>query len=721
MKPYYVFFVLIFLMLNEFSWSESIRYAKLMQSINPLSKILDLTGDDGKTTKDAISSKSLNYIEKFLEISNETDCKSVHKSCLNHSRESSIRTDTFICSCNSECPKYGDCCLDSKFENNNLDVKFQCIITNEEPFESYYMINRCPSYWDDNNTKLFCEIASTYNSNNVLTRVPVTSKNNLQTYRNIYCAICNNADDVVAWIPHHVCYDSLQNCVKKYTPPKNLKPKQCNSIVNSTCNTSEDRFLQLNCANFYAPVRYTNSQGNQIIYKNKFCALCSGVKSSDNLECSDGMVTTMTTLKSIIPEENISSIYLNFVFFNGDVILEIEKCPMNMQQPWKNCYTLYCQGLFQYENGKCLMKSNRELIIIKILMKSSLNSTCSKITITSDNYEAFENGFLLLKKYQKLLQTGDYQMISSINRSLLICDPLKGKIYQLSKEQYYLIIICFSISANCLIVKIILHLLGSQKSTLVTTAVFYLSVSLFLGQLLFLSSSGKIHDSLCTGIAIFKHYFFMVSICCTNPIGFGIWKTFLNFRSQLQEQGRKVISCAVYCWGVPTLIVIAAIITEWAFKSKFNPRYGSNLYNFCWISNRLGFLLFFAIPLLLVLLINIIFCVTIGISIIKISKSSKCAKNSNIRRNYLMFALFLTLTLIIVFTWIIGFAASYSESEILWPPFIVLNGVQGVYLLFSFTNFDSLKNCCKKIRRRKNRYNYNVRNAHTKSIKMEEM
>lgn len=687
MKSYCAIFSLTLFVINEHASSQSIYSSKFIKSFDHITKMIsnevstNINEDFGNTIEENNiygKSSSVDLSEVTTEKSTDLDYKSVHKPCFNFYKNNSIS-----CSCHSKCSKFSDCCWDSAIENNATDMEYRCISI-EDDLKSTYMISHCPSQWIDRNTKIYCE----KQDDNFLSRLPVTSKYNFQTYRNIYCAICNSIIDVVPWSPYFTCYDSDQNCL--------------------ICNSQKNDGASPKCVTFYAPIKHIDLKNNVVISNNEFCASCSDFK-TDSLEYSD-METTLATLPQIT---NALPLQANFKFSNGIVIFDIKKCFEKDNKPSKIRKDFYCGGLFEIKKGKCIM-NNLELRIYYKLKQSILNSNCEKMSVDNDDYEALENGLIILNKEERSLEVGEYHLLS--NMSILICVPVKEKVYELSKEQSYTVNICLSISAICLSIKIILYLIGAQKKTLMATIIFYVSFSILLGQILILVSSGKIYYPVCISMAVFKHYFFLVSLFGTNALALDVWKIFPALRKSKQLQGRKLIPYIFYCWGMPVIIVLSAIVNEWIYKSKFSPQYGNSSHNLCWISNRLGFLMFFALPLVLVSIINIIFCISTGILIIKIPKSLKVAKDRTINKNYLLFAIFITLTLIMVFTWIVGFAASYSETEVLWYPFIIMNGFQGIYLLLSFTALDSFKNCFRKLRRKK-QYNYDVKNARAELTK----
>lgn len=59
------------------------------------------------------------------------------------------------------------------------------------------MVSGCPVTWRGGYTKKMCENDSSLNS--ILSKLPVTDGKNLQIYKNIFCALCNNVSKVEYW------------------------------------------------------------------------------------------------------------------------------------------------------------------------------------------------------------------------------------------------------------------------------------------------------------------------------------------------------------------------------------------------------------------------------------------------------------------------------------------------------------------------------------------
>ncbi|XP_067129930.1 probable G-protein coupled receptor Mth-like 3 [Centruroides vittatus] len=633
---------------------------------------------------------------------NLLECEHAHKHCM---KPNPLLMGNSFCHCNSKCYKYGDCCWDSAHDKSDqvIRVKFECIrLKDEKDSPAYYMISHCPSHWLDQKTKSWCEEVDLY-PDDLLLYIPVTSKSNYYVYRNVFCAMCNNVHNVQAWTPYTSCYNRSLSCLVTIVPPDLIpKPKECDWHGIFVCHHGSSS-VRYNCATYYAPVKYTDSNGIEYIYKNKFCAFCAGL-TEDQLQCS-----IRYSLRKELNLELSIAILLDVDFIQGGIIVgNTNRCPEgNIYDPWKKkCRSIYCGKLFYYKDGKCVKLSSRNGDNDLIWTNGSLDKDCAKLSIEKNSYIIYENGTMVLLEDRTVFPSGSYEI--SNNESILICAQNES-IKKFSEGQTYLTIICLSMSISCLILKILLFITHVEQHKLSTVLMFYLSLSLFFAQLLFLIGEAELYKPLCIIIAVSTHYFFLVTIFCSNVLAFDIWKTFTNLNRTPNYKFKYLPYYSLYCWGIPSIIVLSAAITEWAFRGKFSPKYGQYV---CWISNRFALLIFFAIPSGIILLANVVLFIVTAFSIVKASKSTKVAReNAQDKRNF-RFLLYIKLALIMGLSWIFGFISAYSNSNVLWYLFIILNGLQGAFILAAFTRIDTIKQFIRKVPGKETIYNCGLKASH---------
>lgn len=124
-------------------------------------------------------------------------------------------TDAFIvrnCFCDAECPRYGDCCVDSPLLDAQEKTQEQWIC-NDFGFPTYgtgaYVKATCPPCEENdvNYRELRDKCERHLPAEDPFSALPVSSVATRTTYQNVFCGICNNesGDDLVTWGSEIIC------------------------------------------------------------------------------------------------------------------------------------------------------------------------------------------------------------------------------------------------------------------------------------------------------------------------------------------------------------------------------------------------------------------------------------------------------------------------------------------------------------------------------------
>lgn len=115
------------------------------------------------------------------------------------------------CYCDSQCTLYNDCCFDApaaKSKRFQTNARFSCSSLGRNV--NIYLIDQCArQWWGSAALQRKCEDQS--GSVDISMAVPVTDMNTNITYRNVYCAECNNVEQRNL-LPFHLsiqCHDQL--------------------------------------------------------------------------------------------------------------------------------------------------------------------------------------------------------------------------------------------------------------------------------------------------------------------------------------------------------------------------------------------------------------------------------------------------------------------------------------------------------------------------------
>ena len=143
-----------------------------------------------------------------------------------------------LCRCDSECRRYGDCCANANASNCyraqtqqntssttymeeelQLEGSLQCSSVHLDPgtmpdwMESFWIVSACPRDWlagrEDPlllNTEENCRSGSA-------TLPPVTDLQSGQVYRNEYCAVCHEVENILQWGYRFECTPWLRDMV----------------------------------------------------------------------------------------------------------------------------------------------------------------------------------------------------------------------------------------------------------------------------------------------------------------------------------------------------------------------------------------------------------------------------------------------------------------------------------------------------------------------------
>ena len=210
-----------------------------------------------------------------------------------------------VCNCDDKCILYKDCCYDTKrgtnTTNNHNHTYYNLLECEQTTFTSsytkvnknYYMVSRCPSEWVANQEDRVRADKVAFNcSSSAL--LPLTDSLTNFTFRNIYCAQCNNVsmNNLTPWQPHYRCNVNTTLNARKL-PPRTLKDvsklcklqkfmpnpsaRTCLPRV-STCPNRTNVSTAMKCrSEGYEPYKGT---GENCLFRNKFCAECNGVNKS---------------------------------------------------------------------------------------------------------------------------------------------------------------------------------------------------------------------------------------------------------------------------------------------------------------------------------------------------------------------------------------------------------------------------------------------------------
>ncbi|CAH1794144.1 unnamed protein product [Owenia fusiformis] len=243
---------------------------------------------------------------------------------------------------------------------------------------------------------------------------------------------------------------------------------------------------------------------------------------------------------------------------------------------------------------------------------------------------------------------------------------------------------CLIVSSTLLIIRIVLqafipvfHNHHGKVQCCLTGSILAANVSFLMRGVYLVASVPWV----CATMAIITHWFYLHMFTWMQVATYDIYtkfsKSFANLVIQKQDLGYRGV---VYAITIPSVIVTSAVIVDFVLPedSRFSPKYGTEL---CWISQQYALIIFFIAPMTLILIGNTaMFFVTVQ----AIFRNGNNLLTPNIQqRKAHMIGVYLRPLTMVGLTWFIGILANVISVDPVWYLYIVLNALQGAFLVLS--------------------------------------
>ena len=635
------------------------------------------------------------------------------------------------CSCNATCQLYGDCC-NGVGDPNVTPLErgtFECSPYNVDGIYPVptVMMNKCPEHWEEPTTRDHCENQLT---DDIFIRWPVSDDRNIM-YKNSYCAFCNGVSNVHYFKSHIRCnervdlqqanvesfprklrtYINEDTCRIFFTPTDMAAIHYCKIHVD-TCapdwETDPDSECIRQRCQTSSDVRYVYSGDGQTIYKNMACAQCNR---DEDISCNDtlsihlypqakvlefGTVNEMFYPLNIVFDLNMGTETLEMMVGHGSqlgfntTVTATRTCPqLHVYDPYINeCRQLACSKGYTYVNNVCQGQDSST--------KTEQDDLCSTvITLSVEEYVVHGNGSLEELASGKEHPKGIYNIDGTL-RTATVCTDLSQnftynetrteyiQMFRFSAVQTWISVIGQLLSIIALIIHLIVYTILPQLRNLPGWNLMALSGSLLVSQLLFLVGTGRTEvHGLCEMFAIIMHFSFLAAFFWMNVMSFDLWVTFSkNTLASFRDSAKKCfILYSLYSWLSPGVIVLISIINYKSLdlSSHYNPAYAQGL---CWITHRPALIIYFGLPLALLLLANLCFYILTVCNIRSVSESTRIVRRDEGDSGHLL--VYTKLCVIMGLTWMFGFIATLAQVEPLWYIFLIFNSLQGVFICITF-------------------------------------
>merc|ERR1711974_398581 len=117
------------------------------------------------------------------------------------------------------------------------------------------------------------------------------------------------------------------------------------------------------------------------------------------------------------------------------------------------------------------------------------------------------------------------------------------------------------------------------------------------------------------------------------------------------------------------------------------PGFNESDSGLCWSSHKFSLIIFFFIPFAVIMFLNLVFFLMSAYFVWETTRSSAKITTSGPKSNFYLYA---RLSTLMGLTWVSGVVAAVLDVEFVWYIFLVLNTLQGLFILVFFS-------CSKKV------------------------
>lgn len=533
-------------------------------------------------------------------------------------RNSSLPRYMRRCRCDSECDKYGDCCIDSPYKSNNKKSSFECEEVKFMPM-GVYIKRTCTPFMnlDAYKRRQLCRQSADLSQqiSNITLKLPVTSSNGV-TYGNKFCAACDRITNYTTWNAHFSCethlievnatanltkyvYNSTlqkwtyvdgnttEACVFSPIPPQSARNRmrRCRANLVQSCPTllkGGSLSYYRTCTNYTSIVQDINGT----YYKNEYCALCNNVSSADilckksnytrrrsNQTRSTSTATSITSMSTVSTPSNSAT--APYIF------------PASISS----------------NNTTNLTTQVREYL--HILVKNNCNDLLDSLSLTKIVVET--KSFTTMKRtYIK-----EANLISAFPKRICKQENIEESKPFPEESIPLKIFVNFGLVVSILFTLSHLNdfLFLSNTSTSTQRSFAYYSIVLVITNATFLV--GNMTDNFCHLLGSITYFTFLASFFWLGAISFDVacktWCCVQNsdiFSEKHSDTTKNFTMYSLISWISPVLIIF---VMDYEAEIYGEFIYVGTIYETCWFPGDETFVKFFILPLTISISVNFAF------------------------------------------------------------------------------------------------------------------
>ncbi|XP_035680760.1 uncharacterized protein LOC118418814 [Branchiostoma floridae] len=621
---------------------------------------------------------------------------------------------TQTCQCDAHCELFNDCCLDFTETCGALNPgqlpansPFECVTGNEFFGSSYWMVASCPDSWADDVIRSACVEAPPDHGDldNVLSLVPVSDRlSDVATYRNVFCAICNNVPltQLVFWDSGLYCrfangnartVDDMSEARSEcphvevfYTPGDDAmySPRMC-------FPRTEESHANRGCSNDTCPSKAAFVHDGYNTYQNIDCAICGGIPPAfavSNLSCGLGGPETRNWFEMCSPF-CLSLSHLLALSVNPSV-------------PGMDNDTALCppNRLYNPMTGLCIVLSDTvstaapQIQTTAVALTKPPKCQVGRIAFMPSEYTKLPNGRVFVKVANMSCPSHYAVPAGATMYVCLDCFPNHDPWYMYrdppdttassdDSVQVYLTLALICLSAISAVIYTIYSLGNKRLRPLDGKLKLQLVLSLVSAAVLFVVGAILLPGPLCIFFAIATHHLLLVAFSTMSAMAFDLY---LHFSDSPLAANKKPWCFFLYSWGVPTVVVGVTAFMDFCSCSSIEVGYGQA---HCWIGNPVASICAFGVPVALVLVTNACFAARMLCTLCGCVGTS----GDGLKRISAKAWFCVRMTVVMGFPWILGFVVPFVNSTALEYVFVILNASHGFLLTVVFIMND--KALCK--------------------------
>merc|ERR1719195_545626 len=310
-------------------------------------------------------------------------------------------------------------------------------------------------------------------------------------------------------------------------------------------------------------------------------------------------------------------------------------------------------------------------------------ASCPKVELGPGEFQLLDTAAsVLLTAHNKTLAAHQFWLLEG--GTLVVCQPDLGLDPRAPAvdEKFdpvmgYVTVGCLGVSLVCLVVHLIVTLIAPELHNLSGKNLFSLSLALigFYSTFMLNMFIVEISAVSCLILAVGMYYFLLAALCWMLIIGLDVARTLKLATTQLRlsagPQWCKFLLYSGVGWLLPALATAAATTID--------------LMEFPEVPDSL--LIYFIVPFCIIMFLNLVFFLMSGYFVWETSRSTAKITTSGPKTNFYLYA---RLSTLMGLTWITGIVAGALDIDYIWYVFLVLNTLQGLFILVFFS-------CSKKV------------------------